>query len=367
MPYNDEQVSIVEKLETNDGVVVQGPPGTGKTHTIANVISHFLAQGKRVLVTAKGESALAVLQEKLPEQIRPLSVALLSDERDGMKQFEHSIQTIASSVNTLNPGQAARNITALEDRLTALHAKIASVDQSIKVFADKHMKRYTFHGRETSPEELAKFVMENTELYGWLADELNSKNVPQFSDNDVKALCQSRIEVGSDLEYIESTLPVPDSFPVWPALLALHKDIIRAKDIDAGVTLGDILAVVDSTQDTFSEARQFAEFLDKRAELKSEIAKVTFAWSPEFQLRLLEVGEDDSAFQLLWILLKDIEALEAHRKELLAIAAVVPLNAELDQDFMRALERLTEGKSAFVLPFGKQDARALVASITVRG
>ena len=62
MPYNDEQVSIVQKLESNDGVVVQGPPGTGKTHTIANVICHYLAQGKRVLVTSKGESALAVLR-----------------------------------------------------------------------------------------------------------------------------------------------------------------------------------------------------------------------------------------------------------------------------------------------------------------
>lgn len=52
MAYNDEQVSIVQKLENNDGVVVQGPPGTGKTHTIANVICHYLALGKRVLVTA---------------------------------------------------------------------------------------------------------------------------------------------------------------------------------------------------------------------------------------------------------------------------------------------------------------------------
>lgn len=367
MPYNDEQVSIVEKLETNDGVVVQGPPGTGKTHTIANVICHFLAQGKRVLVTAKGESALAVLQEKLPDQIRPLSVALLSDERDGMKQFEHSIQTIASSVNALNPGQAARNITALEERLTALHAKIASVDQNIKVYADKHMKRYPFHGREVSPEELAKFVMENAERYSWLVDELNSKNVPQFSDSDVKSLRQARIEAGGDLVYLGSNLPVPDSFPGWPTILALHKDLIRAKDIDAGVTLGDILALVDSTQETFAVARQFAEFLDERAELMAQIAKGAFDWSRAFQLRLQDVGEEDPAFQLLWGLLKEVEALEAHRKELLAVAAVVPQNSELDQDFMGALERLAAGKSAFVLPFGKQEARTLVASITVRG
>ena len=51
-PYNDEQVQIIQLLEVHDGVVVQGPPGTGKTHTIANVISHYLANGKRVLVTS---------------------------------------------------------------------------------------------------------------------------------------------------------------------------------------------------------------------------------------------------------------------------------------------------------------------------
>ena len=42
LPYNDEQISVVKALEEHDGVVVQGPPGTGKTHTIANIISHYL-------------------------------------------------------------------------------------------------------------------------------------------------------------------------------------------------------------------------------------------------------------------------------------------------------------------------------------
>ena len=60
-PYNDEQVQIIQLLEVHDGVVVQGPPGTGKTHTIANVISHYLANGKRVLVTSMKDPALAVL------------------------------------------------------------------------------------------------------------------------------------------------------------------------------------------------------------------------------------------------------------------------------------------------------------------
>lgn len=367
MAYNEEQVSIVEKLETNVGVVVQGPPGTGKTHTIANVICHFLAQGKRVLVTAKGESALAVLQDKLPEQIRSLSVALLSDERDGMKQFEHSIQTIASSVNGLNPGQAERNIIASEERLTALHTKIASVDQNIKVYADNHLNRYSFQGREISPEELAKFVMNNAGLYSWLKDELSSIHIPQFSDTDVQALRQARVETANDLSYLNSKLPVPDSFPAWPAMLSLHKDLIRAKNIENSVTLGEILALIDSTQDTFAEAQQFSVFLNERSELQAEIIKDAYDWSTSLKSRLLDSSDNDQALEILWTLLEEIETLEGRRKDLLVFAAIVPQNAELDQDIREALDRLTSGKSAFMLPFGKQEARTAISSITVRG
>src|SRR5262249_12627296 len=71
-PFNDEQLRIAQLLEVSEGVVVQGPPGTGKTHTIANIICHWLANGRRVLVTSMKDPALAVLRDKLPEQIRPL-------------------------------------------------------------------------------------------------------------------------------------------------------------------------------------------------------------------------------------------------------------------------------------------------------
>jgi len=59
--FNESQVQIVERLEVSDGVVVQGSPGTGKTHTIANIICHYLATGRRVLVTSKGEQARSKL------------------------------------------------------------------------------------------------------------------------------------------------------------------------------------------------------------------------------------------------------------------------------------------------------------------
>ncbi|MBV8092056.1 MAG: AAA family ATPase, partial [Acetobacteraceae bacterium] len=51
LPSNDEQGEIARRLEQEGvhGVVVQGPPGTGKTHTIANIIGHWMAMGRRVL------------------------------------------------------------------------------------------------------------------------------------------------------------------------------------------------------------------------------------------------------------------------------------------------------------------------------
>ena len=54
-----------------------GPPGTGKTHTAAALITHLLAQGKRVLVTAHTDRALKEVGSKLPESIKPLSVAIV--------------------------------------------------------------------------------------------------------------------------------------------------------------------------------------------------------------------------------------------------------------------------------------------------
>ncbi len=76
LPTNPEQERVARRLAEHRGVTVQGPPGTGKTHTSANLISHLVGHGKRVLVTSQKEQALVVLRDKIPESIRDLSVAV---------------------------------------------------------------------------------------------------------------------------------------------------------------------------------------------------------------------------------------------------------------------------------------------------
>lgn len=137
MPFNEEQVRIVQMLEQNDGVVVQGPPGTGKTHTIVNIIAHYLALGKRVLVTSMKEPALAVLRDKLPDEISPLAISLLSNEKEGLKQFRHSIEHIATEIQRIDRHVYRNEIVALEQNINGLHGTLARIDRAINEWAKK--------------------------------------------------------------------------------------------------------------------------------------------------------------------------------------------------------------------------------------
>lgn len=369
MPYNDEQVAIVQKLYANDGVVVQGPPGTGKTHTIANVVSHYLAQGKRVLVTAKSESALSVLQEKLPERIRPLSVALLSDERNGMKQFEHSIQTIASSVASINPTRASANIAAAEEKVNQLHAKISNVDRTAAAYASKHMRNYSFHGKEVSPEEMAKMVLAESEEHQWFDDEpteVPDGKVP-FNDEDINALRRARMRVGDDILYVGCSLPSPDALPAWSDLVGLHRDLVRARSIDTSVTQGSLLALVDSRLVTFEKAQTLVTFLDERLELKGKLAGSRQPWMDTLRKRIADMMATDPMLEALVGVCADVRRMEVKRRELVAKALEVPVDAENNEGLVEAIERLIVGKSAFALPFGKGEARKVLARIKIAG
>jgi len=93
LPSNDEQYKIVDKVKNSNIVLVQGPPGTGKSHTIANLISHYISCGKRVIVTSEKSKALEVLRDKIPSEIRSLSLALLASKGID-KDLEYSIETL---------------------------------------------------------------------------------------------------------------------------------------------------------------------------------------------------------------------------------------------------------------------------------
>ncbi len=368
-PYNDEQLSIVSKLHSGDGVVVQGPPGTGKTHTIANVICHYLASGQRVLVTAKTQVALATLREQLPERIQPLSVALLSEEHEGIKQFERSIGEVTTILSAIDPASANDNIRKLELRLNDLHARISSVDRKISAYATKHLSNFSFRGRKVTPEDIAKLVVKQSEEHHWFDDEVPptpSDSLP-FDESHIAALRQARIKVGEDLAYLNCSLPGTDDFPPWPKLLGWHRDLVRAAVTEADIASEHVLAMVDAQSATFRKAQTLLQFLEERAALKAKIEASNRPWFATLFNRLVNVQPPDPALRALLHTCAYVQKLETRRRQLLAQSVVIPTRVELNREFVHAVERLAAGKNAFILPFGKAEVRKLLDAVRVHG
>jgi hypothetical protein len=132
LPANREQRRIVEAINHRRGVLVQGPPGTGKSHTIANLVCHLLASGKRVLITAETGRALKVLKDKLPEDIRPLCVSLLGQGGDAFAELNSAVEGITSRFDTWSEGAYDDRIAEVDQELDAKRRVLAKIDSELR-------------------------------------------------------------------------------------------------------------------------------------------------------------------------------------------------------------------------------------------
>jgi hypothetical protein len=273
-PFNDEQVRIVQLLDIADGVVVQGPPGTGKTHTIANVICHYLAEGKRVLVTSMEDPALAVLREQLPAEIRPLAISLLTSEKEGMKQFEHAIHKIASEVQILDRARTAKDIRHLEESIDNLHCKLSGIDRKIGDWAKRNLTNIPLEGEEIDPQVAAQEVVAGTEQFEWIPDALgiDPDFAPQFSDSDVVGLRDARRALSKDIHYLHASLPQLAEFPDAKSLLEVHQDLSAFEKLKHAVENGDVPALVDSSEETLTVAQQILTRIETLRRARDEVA-----------------------------------------------------------------------------------------------
>lgn len=170
LPLNDVQRRILQRVDSHAQTLVQGPPGTGKTHTAAALITHLLAQGKRVLITAETERALREVREKLPDQIRPLAVSVVGTNRDDMADLRVAVDTISEKSTTHDPADAARALRALEEDVDRLRARRGELfrllrDTRQQDVAELHRAPYT--GTLAS---IARQHANDAGRYGWIEE-----------------------------------------------------------------------------------------------------------------------------------------------------------------------------------------------------
>ncbi|MDD4188043.1 MAG: AAA family ATPase, partial [Bacilli bacterium] len=128
---NTEQFNIVNRVRGSNIVLVEGPPGTGKSHTIANLISHFISEGKKIIITSEKAKALEVVREKLPKDIRSLSLSLLSTSSSD-KDLEFSVnQILKRQEEKENSDNIKNKISFLTNKLVDIRKEKASNTRQI--------------------------------------------------------------------------------------------------------------------------------------------------------------------------------------------------------------------------------------------
>ena len=318
LPYNDEQVTIVQRLEQSPGVTVQGPPGTGKTHTIANIICHYLATGRRVLVTSRGEPALEVLQSKIPDEVRALTVALLTSDREGVRQFQASIEAIQHQVSQLNPEQTSREISLLMGSIDRAHRDLASIDRRVDEIALTQLQEVEVDGAPLRAQKMAELVIGGQDAYGWFDDDISlaSEHVPPLSQEEGGRLREARRALNADIVYLMRTFPSADSLPSAAQVASLHDILVRMRNIESLVDRGEILDLKANTPEILDAARNLLNLVDEAQVVIAEIEGLEGGWPLDLREKCRQISFN-SEREALEALFQDIEALIKARAMLL--------------------------------------------------
>jgi len=366
-PFNAEQVQIIDRLEHASGVVVQGPPGTGKTHTIANVICHYLAEGKRVLVTSKGESALSVLRQQLPAPVQNLTVSLLTSKRDGLKQLEQNISKITTEITNLNKAELRRDIERSRHDINLLHARITEMDRELADWARRNIDPVPPALDGLRPAALAQHVVEGQQAYAWFPDRLDGRPEHEiaFPFEDVVRLRSARHQVNSDLAYLTSVLPSIEMLPRIPQIGDLHRDLLDLESVNGIIDEQNIPRLMAISTAHIKAAARLRDILRDAARIRRSLADPWGSWLRQ-QYKAQHGAQP--MFAVVSQIAKDLSALFETRRQLLGIAIEWDEEWDTDEELFAAIRNAAAGKSAFgINPFGKKAARERYNRLSLNG
>ncbi|MEJ2417171.1 MAG: AAA domain-containing protein [Exilibacterium sp.] len=373
-PYNDAQLQIIQKLEDNDGAVVQGPPGTGKTHTIANIICHYLATGRTVLVTSKAEAALSVIREQIPEEVRDLTISLLNNEHIGVKQLESAVRLLASIVNQTNPSDLKKSITNDEQRVKQLRFEITAIDTELMQWGELQLNPIdaTLVAEDKNvitAMELAEYIVAGKAQHMWFPDVLkfdSEQHQPQFNGEDIASLREARKVLGDDILHVDKVLPEANELPAAELLCHIHEDLLFARQLRDQAKTDKLPQLAEIEPNAVKRARALLPGLQKLRELIESLSDTS--WLRNYFVRLIVKRGEYEHDSLLEELLPQLKSLSSLRSNFVRTPVSFPYPGKLRSEVDMALNRLRTGGKAFSLfSFGKRGVRDLLDLAEVAG
>lgn len=223
---NQEQLEIAQRIERFNAVLVQGPPGTGKTHTIANLLGHFLAQGKKVLVTSHTKKALNVLKEKVVSNLQNLCVSVLDDSKEDMEKSINGITEYMAHHDSL---ELEKDIERIGKERTQVIQDLGAVRKHIFNLIQKECNSIPICGEELSPSQAADFVVTNADKLAYIPGKVATDAQLPLTYDELRELYSSNKEITEEEEREFSlALPSLDDIPQPDAysseLQTLHQE-----------------------------------------------------------------------------------------------------------------------------------------------
>jgi len=365
-PFNDDQIQIVRRLEKSDGLVVQGPPGTGKTHTIANIISHMLATGRRVLVVSHGETALKVIRDQLPEGVRDLTISVAGADREGLKQVEKAINLMLGIVNLVDGNRQRKAIQDLETAIVAGRKRLAQIDGRIAEIAANHLSPVP--GAAETPYQLAQKIIDDGSRYNWFTDRPDGVFAESGIDEAaLTALALARKRAGSDLKYLTEQMPSPANLPDAATILEWHRDLIAAQSLMGSVTASEPLLRRIVTRLGLEQAEALAQGLKHHAVQLARLMKTPWVWSlVERQATNAEALERmrDAVLSFL----AEAKEIAAERVIFIARPVALPLGLPPMPHRETIFNALVQGKNPFgLLALALKPYRETIGQIRIAG
>lgn len=173
---NAEQMQIARRIGQRDVVLVQGPPGTGKSHTIANIITYLLSQGKKVLVTAQTDQALKALRNHLPEAFLDLVIYFLEGSNRRESELAKSVRQLQESINSYQPAETAKQIARYKQQLQTLREERAELINDIKALQQADSRPAHLNQAYSSDTLLAltSRIIEEEARFSWMKSPITS-------------------------------------------------------------------------------------------------------------------------------------------------------------------------------------------------
>lgn len=273
---NEEQKRILELAQTHPGVTVQGPPGTGKSHTIANLISHYVAYGQRVLVVAEKEQALRVLADKIPSGIRELTVSVLGADEESRKSLEKSVTTIQGRVGTLDTRSADESVARLRQDLDSANRGIASTTADMLRARQAEVDAAPgvwLAGENISPQAAADWVRRHATSHSFVPDFIPLSTPMPLSELEFDEYVQLLNTLGLErAAHALTVLPPLRELPTGTELAALLSAVADGESRAAAVRASflDWSRFVASSPDAIRTARSLlVSYLESLSSIES--------------------------------------------------------------------------------------------------